>query len=169
MLFILFGNFLSFVAMLFLFYAISRRDNKTLILFQGVSHFFFALSGIIIKGYSGAVQDGIGCLRNILIVTEKNNIYTKVFLVSFAIIFGLIFNNRGWVGVLPVLGTFQYTLVSTIKHINNNKIQLSIIVNAILMIVYSICIMNYVNIIANIMAILVSGYTIKRNKVKIKN
>lgn len=162
--YIIIGNLLSLFAMFFLFYAVSQKENHKLITIQGISYFFFASAGIILKGYSGFVQDIIGCVRNILIAKKNNSKTTRNILLVFGVLFGLLLNNKQFIGLFPILGTFQYTLISTKQNITNKQLQLSIIFNAILMTVYSFVIKNYINLITNTVTILLSIRTILNAK-----
>ena len=161
---IIIGNVLTVIAMIFMLIAVSQKDNKKLIIIQGVSHFFFALSGIVLKGYSGVVQDVIGFVRNLAISKRIINKSIRICLLTASVVFGLTLNNKGLIGVLPVVGTFQYTLVSTNEKSQNKTVQLSIIVNSILMIFYSIAINNYANIMTNSLIIIFSLKTIRESR-----
>lgn len=158
---LLIGNILSFVALIILLLAISKKENKELIKLQGFSHVFFALSGLFLKGYSGFVQDSVGAIRNYLIYTNRNSKVSKMLLVLVGMILGILLNNKGFIGILPILGTFQYTLIST--NTSNIKIvKCSIIVNSILMVFYSITINNYVNILTDLIVIFITINDIKK-------
>lgn len=161
---IIIGNVLTVIAMVFMLFAVSQKDNKKLIIIQGVSHFFFALSGIVLKGYSGVVQDVIGFVRNLAISKRIINKSIRIFLLTAGVVFGITLNNKGLIGVLPIVGTFQYTLVSTDEKSQNKTVQLSIIVNSILMIFYSIAINNYANIMTNSLIIIFSLKTIRESR-----
>ncbi len=157
---IIIGNFLSFVAMILLFVATAKKDNKQLIKIQGISHFFFALAGVALKGYAGVVQDGIGFVRNMLILRNKNTRITKIFLLLIAVFLGLYLNNTSYIGILPIIGTFQYTVISTMDGVSNKMLKNSMIFNSLLMIIYSAFIKNYVNIFTNIVVIVISVLSI---------
>ena len=161
---ILIGNILSFIATIFLFRAVSKRENKALIKLQGQSHLFFTFAGIILKGYSGAVQDGVGCLRNLLIYFDICCSHIKYALLAVSLFGGLLLNNIGAIGLLPILGTMQYTFISTMPRISNTQLQLSIILNAVLMAIYSLAISNYVNICTNMIVICLSLSMIRTDK-----
>ena len=161
---IIIGNVLTVIAMVFMLFAVSQKDNKKLIIIQGVSHFFFAISGIVLKGYSGVVQDVIGFVRNLAISKRIINKSIRIFLLTAGVVFGITLNNKGLIGVLPIVGTFQYTLVSTDEKSQNKTVQLSIIVNSILMIFYSIAINNYANIMTNSLIIIFSLKTIRESR-----
>ena len=161
---IIIGNVLTVIAMIFMLFAVSQKDNKKLIIIQGVSHFFFAISGIVLKGYSGVVQDVIGFVRNLAISKRFINKSIRIFLLTAGVVFGITLNNKGLIGVLPIVGTFQYTLVSTDEKSQNKTVQLSIIVNSILMIFYSIAINNYANIMTNSLIIIFSLKTIRESR-----
>lgn len=160
---IILGNIFSLFAMGFLFIALSHKDNHKLVFFQAFAHFFFILSALVVKGYSGAVQDIIGLIRNLLILKGLNSQRIRKLLLVSAVVLGIIFNNMGLVGLLPVIATLQYTLISTKKDISNNMLQISLILNAILLTGYSLALHNYVNVIANFISIGISLSTIYRN------
>ena len=153
---ILIGNIISLAAMILLFSAASKKDNYELIRLQGMSHIAFAAAGLFMQGYSGVIQDIIGFLRNFLILNEKNTDKVKILLLLCGVIFGLYFNNKGIIGMLPVFGTFQYTTIVSIPGVDNKKIQLSLIINAICMTVYNGILFNYTNVIANVIVPFVS-------------
>lgn len=140
------------------------QKNKELIKLQGQSHLLFALAGIIIKGYSGAVQDSVGCLRNLLIYYDIDYPCIKILFLVISLFGGLLLNNSGIVGFLPIIGTIQYTFISTTPGVTNNQLQSSIILNSLLMIIYSFAICNFVNVCTNLIVILLSIQMLQKNK-----
>ena len=161
---IIVGNIFSFVAMILLFAATSKNNNIELLKIQGISHFFFALAGMVLKGYSGVIQDSVGFIRNMLMLVNINTKITRFVLLFIAVFLGIYFNNSSYIGILPIIGTFQYTIISTIKNISNNMLKYSMIINSLLMIIYSAYINNYVNIFTNILVIIISLLSVLKSK-----
>ncbi len=74
---------------------------------QIVSQFFYGASSIVLKGYSATVQNVMAVFRNL---AAMKNVKSKVLewtLVMSGVILGIIFNNRGLLGWLPIVANFE--------------------------------------------------------------
>ena len=161
---IIFGNIISLLALIILLLAVSKTTKRELLIFQGISYIFFAVAGVILKGYSGVVQDIVGCIRNCTILAKKNTYIIQIILIFISILLGLALNNCSYIGILPIVGSFQYAVFSMLNSIKLKTLKKSILFNSLLMIIYSIYIQNYINILTNTIVIIISCKDIMSTK-----
>ena len=106
------GNFFSLLAMVSDSFSSSRKTVRSMLLVQCLGLFFFAVSSICLKGYSAAVQNVVSIFRNLLASSKYQSKKLEWFMVGLAVVLGLLFNNLGLIGALPVIGNLEYTLAN---------------------------------------------------------
>ena len=74
-----------------------------MLLFQNISQLIYCIGAIVLRGYSGAVQNAVSILRNMTAVGKKPTKTVEWTLVVLGVVLGLVCNNRGFVGLLPVI------------------------------------------------------------------
>ena len=62
---------------------------------------------------------------------------------------GIIFNNRGLVGWLPVIANLEYSVAIFRFRDKENWLKAAFIINTVMFIVFSLAIMNYVAVVGN--------------------
>jgi uncharacterized membrane protein len=131
----IFGNIFSFVAALCLFISIFKKTTKDLLLWQVTEVVFCILSNIALATYSALTTNSVALIRDIL--AYKNKLTKKItfILLFLCIIFGLIANNRGIIGLFPMAASFVYT-VFLYETRNEQQIRFALIVNLMLWFVH---------------------------------
>ena len=61
---------------------------------------FYTIADLILKGYSGVVQNAVGIFRNLAALYLPDKKYISWFLVVAAVVLGIYFNNRGLFGII---------------------------------------------------------------------
>ena len=108
---IIIGNVCSLLAMITDSISSTRKTAKGVLLVQNLSQLIYCIGTIVLKGYSGAVQNVVSIIRNFVAIREINSKWVQWVLVLLGVVLGIGFNNLGWVGYLPVIANLQYTLV----------------------------------------------------------
>ena len=111
---------------------------------------------ILAKGYSGAVQDLIAIIRNITVIKEIHKKWLNALFIVSGLVLGVIANNQGVFGFLPVFANFQFSCLVLWKKADNVIIKLSVCVSNVCWAIFNFYLLNYTNAAVNV-AICVSG------------
>lgn len=162
---IILGNFFALLAMLSDSYSSSKKTTKSMLKVQNFSQLFYGLSSIVLKGYSGAVQNFISVIRNILAIKENKKEYIQWILLAIAVTIGVVVNKIGIIGYLPIIANVQYTII-VLKVKNNEKaLKISFLISCILFTIFNIYIYNFIGIITNFITITsILIFLFKKNK-----
>ena len=99
---VLTANLLIIIGQLIGLFASTRNDKKQILIWQCVSMAVMSSSSILLKGYSAVVQDVISITRNILSLCSLSSKGLQIAFVVAAVVLGILFNNRGILGLLPM-------------------------------------------------------------------
>ena len=132
---IIIGNVCTFLAMCFNAFSSTRRSIKGVLWMQSVSQAIYMISGIVLRGYSAAVQNAVSILRNFAAMRNIKSKTVEWTLVILALVLGIAFNNRSWIGLLPVIGNLQYTLAIFRFRYNEQKLKIFFLINSMGMLV----------------------------------
>lgn len=144
------GNIIAAAGSLSLFISTALKGKKRIIGAQGAGSFFLLISDLLLGGYSGAVQDGVGLIRSAVILAEKNSRAINLLLVAAGVIPGIIFNNRGALGLLPVFANFEFACVTLYPKSGEAALKAAIAVSTSCWAAYCFAIQNYVSTAVNI-------------------
>ena len=114
------GNLCTLLAMGSNAISSTRKTVKGVLAMQNVSQVIYCFSAIVLKGYSAAVQNGISVLRNLVAIKGWKSKLLEWALIVAGVVLGLVFNNKAWIGILPVVANLQYTL-SVFRFKDNEK------------------------------------------------
>lgn len=161
---IIIGNIVAFIAASLSLIVGIIKNREKIICIQTIQFLLFSISNFILGGFTGAISNLIGILRNILCYREKltKNIIILIILVSS--ILTLMFNNLGFIGLFPLINTIIYTIFMNEKNIF--KFKILILSTSILWFVYDITIKAYTSALFDLGAIitgLFSTYQIYKN------
>lgn len=146
---VLIGNACSLGAMVTDAVASTRKKPKHILGIQIVSQFFYAAGSIVLKGYSSTAQNVVAVLRNVAAMSNINSRVVEWILIILGVALGVIFNNRGILGWLPIVANLEYS-VAVFRFKNNERaLKLSLIVNLLMYTAFSAVIQNYVGVGAN--------------------
>lgn len=144
------GNIVAAAGSLCLFSSTAAKDKNGILKRQAAGSFFLLASSIILKGYSGAIQDAVGLIRNIVILAGKNSKIVSILLIAAGVIPGIVFNNNGLWGILPVFANLEFACVTLYPKSNETAMKASIAVSTLCWAVYCFIIHNYVSTCVNI-------------------
>ena len=150
--------------MLTLFISTLLNDKRQIIGLQAMNHALAVIGGSLLKGYSGVVQDAIGLIRNVIVLKEKQTKFLKILFVGLGLVLGILFNNRGWIGLLPIIGSTEYAIVIVNEKTTERTIKKAIIASTLLWAIYSLFLYNIVNVVANLVTMISAILYLIRNK-----
>lgn len=159
------GNIVALIASMLMVYSGSVKNRKKIIYIQTVQILAFTLSNLILGGFTGAIVNLISLVRNILCYKDNLTNDKKLILILLCITFSLLFNNLGFLGLLPLISTVVYTCFMDVK--NTIKLKLLIIFTMVLWLIYDTFIRSYTSAVFdafNIIANAVTIYQLAHNK-----
>ena len=90
----------------------------------------------------------LSVLRNL---AAMKNIKSKVIewtLIGLGVVLGILFNNRGLIGWLPIVANLEYSL-AMFRFKDEKNIKIALIINMLMFSAFSFFIKNYVGIVSN--------------------
>ena len=146
---IILGNVFSLCASISDTLSSSRKTAKGVLLVQCLSQVFYLASTLALKGYSAAVQNAVSIFRNLAAISKKENKLVEWILVILGVVLGLVFNNRGFMGLLPVVANLEYTLAVFRFKDNERALKIAFAICIALFMIFNVAILNFVGAITN--------------------
>ena len=143
------GNVCSLLAMVTDSVSSTRKTAKGVLLVQSLSQLIYFIGTVVLKGYSGAVQNAVSILRNFVAIRDIRSKYVEWALVGLGVVLGLAFNNLGFMGPLPVIANFQYTIAVFRFQDNERALKISFAIAVGMFAVFNIAIFNVVGVVSN--------------------
>lgn len=151
---ILIGNIISFAAAIFLAASCVVRDRKQVFILQFMNCAVLALASYFFGSYAAISTLALCCVRNVFITKDRFTRPVMTVIVILVIICGVLTNNRGIVGLMPVFATVEYTMccyfITNIK-----KTKISILLNELIWLVYSFIVQDYSTALTDVAVIIV--------------
>ena len=167
MLGIILGNAASLLATLVDSFSATRKTTKSMLLTQLLSKVIYVAASLALKGYSGTVQNVVGIISSLCAIFGKTFRGADWFFVGLAVVFGLYFNNRGLVGLLPILANVEYTFCMFRFKDNERAMKAAFIAMNLLFMVYDSFLYNYVGAVSCLVVVIsavVSLLTTRKGK-----
>lgn len=164
---IIIGNLCPLLAMGTNAISSTRKTAKGMLLFQSLSQVIYFGCALILRGYSAAVQNVVSIIRNMVAIKNIKSKVIEWVLIVLGVILGIVFNNRGIIGLIPVLGNLQYTLAIFYLKDNEKLFKLSFLLSLIGFVIFNLAIFNFVGAIADaVVSVTTIIALIKGNKKK---
>ncbi|MBR1566479.1 MAG: YgjV family protein [Oscillospiraceae bacterium] len=141
---ILIGNICAFVAACFTFLSAWSRDRKRIYLYQAAQCGVLAIANVFFASLSGVTTYALCTARNLLLGYERFTARRCAVFVAAVTVLGICANNRGLVGLLPVVTTAVYT-VGCYYARRTPAIKWNLIANLILWAIYDAFILDLVS------------------------
>lgn len=154
---IIIGNLCSLLAMITDSVSGTRKKHSEIMAVQIVSQFFYGASSVALKGYSGTAQNVVAVFRNYAAIKNIKNKALEWILILAGVVLGILFNNRGLLGWLPIIANFEYSVSVFKLKDNETALKIAFIINMLMYIVFNGVIMNYVGALA---CVVIAGTTI---------
>lgn len=169
---ILLGNIIAFVASIIMIYSGVLKSKKKILYTQTLQIGLLVISDLVLGGITGAIINLISLIRNVLCYNGKLSIKSKLIISILSVILSVMFNNLGFIGLLPLISMIIYLWYMTIKDVKKFKLLLAFTIFLWLIYdlsikSYALAIFDFVSVIANIL----TAYNIKLlniNKIKRK-
>ena len=151
------GNLCSLLAMVTDAVSSSRKTVRSALMVQSLGQLFHGIGTLALKGYSGVAQNAVGILRNFAAIRDIRSKWVEWSLLALGVVLGIGLNNLGWVGLLPVIANFQYTLAVFRFRERERMLKLSFLAAALMFSLFNTAIGNVVGVISNLV---VAGTTV---------
>lgn len=161
---IIIGNLCTLLAMGANAFSGTRKTTKSMLRFQNLSQLIYCVSAIVLGGYSAAVQNLVSICRN---TVATRNIKSKLLewtLVVLGVALGVAFNNRGVLGLLPVVGNLQYTLSIFYLKDHERAVKVSFILSVAAFVVFNISLYNFIGAASDMVVIITTGIAMVKSQ-----
>ncbi len=159
------GNLCSLFAMVTDSVSSSRKTAKGVLVFQTISQLFYVAGSVVLKGYSAAVQNALSVVRNIAAIKGIESKVIERALIIGGVVLGLLFNNLGILGWLPIIANLEYSIAVFRFKDNERALKTAFFITVSLFTVFNFAIYNFVGGISNIIVSLTTlAFLIKEKK-----
>ena len=144
------GNIFSLIAAICLGISVFKKTTASLLMWQILEVVFCILSNIALITYSALTTNSIALIRDILAYKNKLSKKITIVLVILCIMFGLIANNRGIIGLFPMAASVIYTIFLHLTR-NEQQIRFALIINLMLWFVHDFYVGAYPSALMDVM------------------
>lgn len=131
---------------------------------QIVSQFFYGASSIVLKGYSSTAQNAVAVFRNFAAMKNVKSKVLEWVLILAGVVLGIVFNNRGLLGWLPIIANLEYSIAVFKLKDNEKALKLAFIINMVMFAAFSLVIMNYVGTLSCTVIAVTTAVSLIRTK-----
>ena len=164
---LLLGNGCSLLATLSNVFASTRKTARGVLLVQSVGQAFYFACALFLKAPSGAVQNAVSIVRNFVAMgKKKSSKWVEWALIAAAAVLGVVFNNRGLAGWLPIVGNLEYSLAVFRYRDNQRMLKAALVVSLMIFIVFNIIIGNVVGTVADFIVAVTTTVDLWRTREK---
>lgn len=144
------GNLCSLLAMLTDSFSSTRKTTKDVLRVQNVSQLIYCIGTVILKGYSGAVQNAVSLLRNLAAIHNVQSKAVQWILAALGMVLGVAFNNLGLMGLLPVVANLGYTIAVFRFQNNERALKTAFMLCVFCFAIFNIALYNLVGMVSNL-------------------
>lgn len=156
---IVIANIVSLLAATLMLCSGLVKDAKKTIVVQSVEMFFFILSNVLVLSIPGIISNILGIVRNHLCTKNKLSWTNRIVLVVASIILGMLVNNIGLIGWLPILTSIVFAIF---MDTNDTRMKVITMLTCIMWAVHDIYVGLYVSFAFDVFTALFSLVTIVR-------
>ena len=147
--YLIIGNLFSLLSATCIAVSVIKKSKKDLIWWQIIDVIFCILSNIALYTYSALTTNSISLIRNILAYKNKLNKNITWILLILCVIAGLCANNRGIIGLFPIIASASYTIfMYTTK--NEQQMRWALVSNLLLWFVHDAYVQAYPSALTDI-------------------
>jgi hypothetical protein len=139
---IIIGNVISLIGAICLAVSCCANTIKKAYFFQLMESSVLFISSFFFGAWAGVTTLFLSIIRNVLVIKGKFDKKSMVICTVLVFVCGVIVNNRGFIGLLPVMATVQITLCNYYAR-QIMAIKVSFLVNVLLWAVYSLIIHDF--------------------------
>ena len=137
---VILGNVFSLCAMISDSISGTRKKHRDIMAVQIVSQFFYGASSVALKGYSSTAQNAVAVFRNLAAMKNVKSKSPERALILAGVVLGVIFNNRGLLGWLPIIANLEYSVTVFRLRDNETALKTAFIVNMVMYAIFSLVI-----------------------------
>ena len=163
---ILVGNLCTLLAMGANAFSSTRKTTKGMLRAQNLSQVVYFASAVVLGGYSAAVQNVVSILRNMAAIRQIRSRALEWVLAGMGLVLGIVFNNRGIIGLLPVLGNLQYTLCIFRFPNDERLMKLSFLISTLSFMLLNLVLYNFVGVVADLTVSITTAIVLIKGKKK---
>ena len=161
---IILGNICSLLAMGSDSLSSAQPTTKRVLWMQNLSQSIYCIGAILLRGYSAAVQNAVSILRNLVAIKGISQKWMEWGLTLLGVALGVVLNNLGWIGLLPVIANLQYTIVIFRFRGNEKILKTSFFVNSLMFAVFNGAIWSIVGIVTNLVVAASTAISLIKSK-----
>lgn len=136
------GNIIMTVACVIMVCIGLLKTRKQVLWWQSVQIGLMTIASLFLGTIPGLIANIIGIVRNALSYNSKLNKITQVLLSFISVVCILVFNNIGWLGLLPMVATVTYNF--TINTKNVTKLKIVLLSTSIMWAIHDFAIQSYI-------------------------
>lgn len=155
---IIIANIIDFIAALIQVGSGAIKKKSKILAVQIVQLLMQGVSMLLVGGITGAISNVLSCWRNYLCYKEKLNKIWKGILIAASVAMTVLFNNQGWIGVIPVVVCTVYILLMDAK--DPVKFKLLVTLSFVPWIVYHFALRLYVAAVFDVASVVTSAVTL---------
>ena len=164
---ILIGNLCSLLGMAADTLSASRKTARGVLLVQIIGQACYGMSSLVLKGYSAVVQNCVSILRNLLAMRGRSIPGIEWLLVALGVGLGIVFNNQGVIGWLPIIANLEYSVAVFRFKDNEYALKAAFAVCVALFAVFNLAILNIVGAASNAVVLLTTlAFLLKTRKAR---
>ena len=160
---IIIGNICSLCAMISDSISGTRKKRSEILGVQILSQVFYGAGSFILKGYSSTAQNAVSILRNLAGIKNVKSRFVEWTLIALGVALGVVFNNRGLLGWLPIIANLEYSIAVFGLKNNERGLKLAFLINFLMFCVFNFSIGNYVGAAANIVVAVTTAVSLIRS------
>ena len=139
---ILIANIIDFLAALLQVASGSIKKKSKILMVQNFQMMLQGVSMLLLGGVTGAVSNVLSCYRNYLCYKDKLNTVWKAILIAVSLVMTIVFNNQGWLGVVPFAICTVYIILMDMK--DPIKFKLLVMLSFVPWLIYHFALKAYV-------------------------
>lgn len=154
---------LSIITSIMFIASLFKKDKSSMLKIQLLETGINIIKNILLQGYSGALVQCFGLVRNYL--GYKNITSKPLFglIIAGQLILGVILNNNGAYGYLPIIASVSYTAVIMVtKHAQ--ILRYALVINLILWAIYQLILKDYPAIASTSLSLVFIGIAITKER-----
>lgn len=153
---VILANVLSGVGMLLNLISIAMKTKRKMVLLQTLQNVCATAGQLCVRGYAGAIQDGVAAVRNLFVLKGWDKKPIKVFFVAAAFVLGMLFNNAGLIGYLVVVVATIYAAAVMMEQANEKTLKFILLFICVIWGLYDFTLQNYVKALGNLASLIMA-------------
>ena len=155
---VIIANIIDFIAALIQVGSGAIKKKSKILVVQIVQLLMQGVSMLLVGGITGAISNVLSCYRNYLCYKEKLNEVWKGILIAVSVATTVLFNDQGWLGIIPVAVCTVYILLMDVK--DPVKFKLLVTLSFAPWIVYHFALELYVAAVFDAASVITSAVTL---------